>query len=308
MRRKRELSKEELRIIHTRVSDEEAIEEFFKHCYLKNLRQATIDYYRNEFMATKRILNKELVDLEAADIEHLIMISKERIKITTINTRLRALRAFYNFIYRKRLIATNPMEEIKLLKDRHKMIDALENVEIEKLLKVMRDEKTFVGFRDEVIFLVFLDTGIRLSELVGIEIGDIRGDELLVRKTKNNFERTVYLSEFTQQQLKRYLVIRGQLDTDALFINRDNGPLKSHSIQGRFTRYGQLAGIEKRVSPHTFRHTMAKRMVMEGIDAFSLMHLLGHTDITVTKRYVNLWGKDLKRKHGKYGALKGLRL
>lgn len=308
MRRKRELSKEELRIIHTRASDEEAIEEFFKHCYLKNLRQATIDYYRNEFMATKRILNKELVDLEAADIEHLIMISKERIKITTINTRLRALRAFYNFIYRKRLIATNPMEEIKLLKDRHKMIDALENVEIEKLLKVMRDEKTFVGFRDEVIFLVFLDTGIRLSELVGIEIGDIRGDELLVRKTKNNFERTVYLSEFTQQQLKRYLVIRGQLETEALFINRDNGPLKSHSIQGRFTRYGQLAGIEKRVSPHTFRHTMAKRMVMEGIDAFSLMHLLGHTDITVTKRYVNLWGKDLKRKHGKYGALKGLRL
>ena len=308
MRRKRELSKEELRIIHTRVSDEEAIEEFFKHCYLKNLRQATIDYYRNEFMATKRILNKELVDLEAADIEHLIMISKERIKITTINTRLRALRAFYNFIYRKRLIATNPMEDIKLLKDRHKMIDALENVEIEKLLKVMRDEKTFVGFRDEVIFLVFLDTGIRLSELVGIEIGDIRGDELLVRKTKNNFERTVYLSEFTQQQLKRYLVIRGQLETEALFINRDNGPLRSHSIQGRFTRYGQLAGIEKRVSPHTFRHTMAKRMVMEGIDAFSLMHLLGHTDITVTKRYVNLWGKDLKRKHGKYGALKGLRL
>ncbi|MFN3188784.1 MAG: tyrosine-type recombinase/integrase [Candidatus Paceibacteria bacterium] len=308
MRRKRELSKEELRIIHTRVSDEEAIEEFFKHCYLKNLRQATIDYYRNEFMATKRILNKELVDLEVVDIEHLIMISKERIKVTTINTRLRALRAFYNFIYRKRLIATNPMEEIKLLKDRHKMIDALENVEIEKLLKVMRDEKTFVGFRDEVIFLVFLDTGIRLSELVGIEIGDIRGDELLVRKTKNNFERTVYLSEFTQQQLKRYLVIRGQLETEALFINRDNGPLKSHSIQGRFTRYGQLAGIEKRVSPHTFRHTMAKRMVMEGIDAFSLMHLLGHTDITVTKRYVNLWGKDLKRKHGKYGALKGLRL
>ncbi|UTT42279.1 tyrosine-type recombinase/integrase [Exiguobacterium aurantiacum] len=308
MRRKRELSKEELRIIHTRVSDEEAIDEFFKHCYLKNLRQATIDYYRNEFMATKRILNKELVDLETSDIEHLIMISKERIKITTINTRLRALRAFYNFIYRKRLISTNPMEDIKLLKDRHKMIDALENSEIEKLLKVMRDEKTFVGFRDEVIFLVFLDTGIRLSELVGIEIGDIRGDELLVRKTKNNFERTVYLSEFTQQQLKRYLVIRGQLDTDALFINRDNGPLKSHSIQGRFTRYGQLAGIEKRVSPHTFRHTMAKRMVMEGIDAFSLMHLLGHTDITVTKRYVNLWGKDLKRKHGKYGALKGLRL
>ncbi|MCT4796147.1 tyrosine-type recombinase/integrase [Exiguobacterium alkaliphilum] len=308
MRRKRELSKEELRIIHTRVSDEEAIDEFFKHCYLKNLRQATIDYYRNEFMATKRILNKELVDLETSDIEHLIIISKERIKITTINTRLRALRAFYNFIYRKRLISTNPMEDIKLLKDRHKMIDALENSEIEKLLKVMRDEKTFVGFRDEVIFLVFLDTGIRLSELVGIEIGDIRGDELLVRKTKNNFERTVYLSEFTQQQLKRYLVIRGQLDTDALFINRDNGPLKSHSIQGRFTRYGQLAGIEKRVSPHTFRHTMAKRMVMEGIDAFSLMHLLGHTDITVTKRYVNLWGKDLKRKHGKYGALKGLRL
>lgn len=96
--------------------------------------------------------------------------------------------------------------------------------------------------------------------------------------------------------------------TKKLFISQDNKELNPHSIQTRLTKYGKEAKISKRVSPHTFRHTMAKRMIVSGLDAFSLMHLLGHTDITVTKRYVNLWGQDLEQKHKEYGALKGLNL
>ncbi|MBT2674195.1 tyrosine-type recombinase/integrase [Streptomyces sp. ISL-14] len=124
----------------------------------------------------------------------------------------------------------------------------------------------------------------------------------------NLFERTVYLSEETQEQVKRYISIRGILETQKLFINQDNKELKSHSIQTRFTKYGKEAKIDKRVSPHTFRHTMAKRMILAGIDAFSLMTLLGHQDMSITKRYVNLWGPDIERKHEQYGALKGLKL
>ncbi|MEK3855746.1 tyrosine-type recombinase/integrase [Cytobacillus sp. FSL H8-0458] len=234
--------------------------------------------------------------------------SKELMKVTTINIRLRALRAFYNFLFKNKVIEVNPMKNIKLLRDRQKTIETLDDREIEKLIAVMRKQKSFVSFRDEVILLVFLDTGIRLSELVGIEVEDIRGNTVIIRKTKNSFERTVYLSEITQEQVKRYIKIRGQVETESLFINRDEGELNPHSIQTRFTKYGSQAQISKRVSPHTFRHTMAKRMIMSGIDAFSLMYLLGHTDITVTKRYVNLWGTDLEKKHKAYGALKGLKL
>ncbi|MGH0797637.1 integrase [Bacillus cereus] len=308
MKRRGELTDEELKIIKKKISDEEAYEKFFKDCYLRNLRPATIGYYKNEFHGAKKIINKQLVEWEQKDVEDLILKSKQLMKVTTINTRLRALRSFYNFLGKNKLIDKNPMKNIKLLRDRQKTIETLDNQEIEKLIKTIRKQKTFVGFRDEVILLVFLDTGVRLSELVGINVEDVRHNKLIIRRTKNLFERTVYLSDTTQERLESYIKVRGEVATNKLFISQDNKELNPHSIQTRLTKYGKEAKVSKRVSPHTFRHTMAKRMIVSGLDAFSLMHLLGHTDITVTKRYVNLWGQDLEQKHKEYGALKGLNL
>ncbi|MGG1272521.1 tyrosine-type recombinase/integrase [Priestia aryabhattai] len=309
MSRRGELNEKELNIIKKKVNDEEAFEKFFRDCYLRNLRPATVEYYRNEFQAFRRRIDKELVECNHKDIEDFILMSKQSIKITTINTRLRALRSFYNFLFKNKLIDKNPMQHIKLLRDRQKNIETLDNKEIELLIKTIRQQQTFVSFRDEVMLLVFLDTGIRLSELVGIEVEDVTGNKIIIKKTKNLFERTVYLSEVTQEQLRRYIQIRGHIEgINRLFISQDNLELHPHSIQKRFTKYGNDANINKRVSPHTFRHTMAKRMIIAGVDAFSLMHLLGHSDITVTKRYVNMWGEDLEAKHKMHGALKGLKI
>ena len=308
MVRRGELTNDELKIVKKNITDEEAFERFFKDCYLRNLRPATIEYYKNEFRAAKKILKKNLVECQQVDIEQFILQSKKLIKVTTINTRLRGLRSFYNYLFKNKLIEKNPMKNIKLLRDRQKTIETLDNKEIELLVKIIRKQKTFVGFRDEVIFLVFLDTGVRLSELVGIEVDDVCGNKIIIRKTKNLFERTVYLSESTQEQLGRYRKIRGNVQTNKLFISHDNKSLNAHSIQTRFTKYGKESKINKRVSPHTFRHTMAKRMIVAGIDAFSLMTLLGHQDMSITKRYVNLWGSDIEKKHELYGALKGLKL
>lgn len=309
MSRRGELNEKELNIIKKKINDEEAFEKFFRDCYLRNLRPATVEYYKNEFQAFRRRIDKELVECNHKDIEDFILMSKQSIKITTINTRLRALRSFYNFLFKNKLIDKNPMQNIKLLRDRQKNIETLDNKEIELLIKTIRQQQTFVAFRDEVILLVFLDTGIRLSELVGIDVEDVTGNKIIIKKTKNLFERTVYLSEVTQEQLRRYTQIRGHIEgIKRLFISQDNLELHPHSIQKRFTKYGNEANINKRVSPHTFRHTMAKRMILAGVDAFSLMHLLGHSDITVTKRYVNMWGEDLEAKHKMHGALKGLKI
>lgn len=140
---------------------------FFKDCYLRNLRPATIEYYKNEFHGAKRIINKQLVEWVQKDVESLILQDKELMKVTTINIRLRALRAFYNFLCKSKLIDKNPMKNIKLLRDRQKTINTLDNKEIEKLIRTIRKEKTFISFRDEVIILVFvfLDTGVRCLNL-----------------------------------------------------------------------------------------------------------------------------------------------
>ncbi|TDL80971.1 tyrosine-type recombinase/integrase [Peribacillus frigoritolerans] len=308
MGRRGKLTNEELLMLKKKITDDEAFEIFFRDCYLRNLRPATIEYYKNEFHAAKKIINKQLVDCLQIDIETFILQSKQLMKVTSINTRLRALRSFYNFLSKNKHIDENPMRNIKLLRDRQKTIETLDNKEIETLLKTIRKQNSFIGFRDEVILLILLDTGVRLSELVGIEVNDVMENSIIVRKTKNLFERTVYLSDTTVEQLNRYIKIRGNVETDKLFITQDNGELKPHSIQTRFTKYGKDARITKRVSPHTFRHTMAKRMIVAGIDAFSLMAILGHQDIAITKKYVNLWGSDIERKHREYGALRGIKL
>ncbi|MFI8708469.1 tyrosine-type recombinase/integrase [Bacillus sp. NPDC077411] len=308
MRRRGELTDTELNLITQKINDEEALSFFIKDCHLRNLRPATIQYYRSELSVAKNTLNKELVDLQQKDIENLILQSKQQISITTINTRLRALRAFFNFLHKQKYISKNPMKNIKLLRDRQKIIETLDKHEIEALIKTIRKQKTFIAFRDEVILLIFLDTGVRLSELAGIEVQDIQGNKLIIRQTKNLFERTVYLSERTQEKLGIYLKLRGNLETKKLFVNHDNGEFKARGIQARFWKHGQDAKIDKRVSPHTFRHTMAKRMILAGVDAFTLMTILGHSDMTITKKYVNLWGPDIEQKHKEYGALKGLNL
>ncbi|MDM5310847.1 tyrosine-type recombinase/integrase [Peribacillus frigoritolerans] len=236
MARRGDLTKDELKIIKKKITDEEAFENFFRDCFLRNLRPATIDYYKNEFHAAKKFINKALVECEQQDIENLIIESKKLIKVTTINTRLRALRSFYNYLYKNKLIDKNPMKNIKLLRDRLKTIETLDSKELELLLKTIRKQKTFVGFRDEVILLVFLDTGVRLSELVGVEVEDVRENKIIIRKTKNSFERTVYLSEATQEQVKRYISIRGNLETQKLFINQDNKELKSHSMSWKLLK------------------------------------------------------------------------
>lgn len=309
-RRRGELSKEELNLIYddSEKKEEELYKAFLRDCYIRNLRPATLNYYENELMAAKKLLSKPLISWTPNDVEEFILKSKEFMSITSINTRLRALRSFFNFAYKKKFIKKNPMKDIKLLRDRQKLIETLNNEEIENLIKTIRKKKTFVSFRDEVILLVFLDTGVRLSELVGIEVDDVQGNKVIIRKTKNLFERTVYLSDITQQQIERYIKLRGKVETNKLFISQDNKELNRHSIQTRFQKYGKEAKISKRVSPHTFRHTMAKRMIMSGVDAFSLMTMLGHSDMTITKRYVNLWGTDIEKKHKQYGALKGLKI
>lgn len=253
-------------------------------------------------------INKKFVELTQTDIENIILELKKRIKTVSINTEIRGLKTFFNYLYKDNLIKDNPMENIKQMRDRRRIIETLETEEIEKMATHIKKQNSFVGIRDLTIFIVMLDTGIRLSELVGVEVDDICGSRMIIRRTKNLTQRMAYLSKRTQEQLTVYLRLRGNLDTKCLFVNVDNSPLRQRGLQSRFYKYRTECKIRKQFSPHILRHTFAKRAVMNGIDAFSLAALLGHSDISVSKRYVNLWGSDIEKKHAKYGPLKGLKI
>ncbi|MGX9135958.1 tyrosine-type recombinase/integrase [Rummeliibacillus sp. JY-2-4R] len=118
-------------------------------------------------------INKQIIELNKDDIEQIILHLKGQIKTVSINTRIRALKALFNYLYKSNIIHKNPTADIKQLRDRQRTIETLDDKEIEKIAKVIRGQNTFVGVRDITIFMVMLDTGILLSELVGIKVNDI---------------------------------------------------------------------------------------------------------------------------------------
>lgn len=321
-RRKNVLSDAELSIIRKSKKSyvetfKEAVDLFVRDCDLRNLRPYTIKYYCNEINAFLNLLSEQGIDtnlLKPYNVtkEHieenviLYMRNYKGLKIVSINTRLRALRALFNFLHKHKHISKNPMENTKLLKDRKRIIPTFTKEQLNKLLR-QPDLKTFVGVRDYTIMLLFLETGIRVNELVGLSLADIRWEDnlIVIRNAKSYRERLVPIQKEMKHQLKKYIAIRGYVETDSLFVTIDETPLTRRAIQQRIERYGVSAKIKGvRCSCHTFRHTFAKLSVQQGANIFELQTILGHTSMEVVKTYVNLFGTDVRDSHQKFSPLK----
>ncbi|WP_281976051.1 tyrosine-type recombinase/integrase [Halobacillus litoralis] len=305
MSRKRRtlLSEDELKLAteFTYVtSDQEAFDLFFEECLLKSLRPHTLKYYREQFNAIKR----PIVTMTARDVKSLIKEMQDNgLKVTTINSRLRAIRSLFNFLHKNKHIKTNPMANIKLLKERKKAVKSLSDKQVKALFDLC-NKRTFVGVRDYTILMLFIDTGIRLNELAGIQVADVQGESILIRQTKTYFERLLPISKKMQEQLDIYIRIRGKANTEKLFINQDGDELKPRSVQNRLAHYAKRSRIEGvRVSCHTLRHTYARMFIQSGGSAFHLQTTLGHTSMEITKRYVNLFAKDIADSHKKHSPL-----
>ena len=326
-RRKNELNERELKLLdrgnETKEfveSFKEAIELFIQDCELRNLRPHTIKYYHNEFNAflsnlteqgidTQRLKPYDFTEEHAKENVILYMRNYKGNKIVSINTRLRALRALFNFLHKQRHIPNNPMENIKLLKDRKSIIATFTKDQLRNLFK-QPDLKTFTGIRDYTIMMLMLETGIRVNELVGLSLNDVRWEDglICIRNAKSYRERLVPIQSEMKQQLKKYIAVRGYVDSEAIFVSVDGSRLSKRGIQERITKYGHMAKIKDvRCSCHTFRHTFAKLSVQQGANIFELQTILGHTSMEVVKVYVNLFGSDVRDSHRKFSPLKVLR-
>lgn len=320
-RRTNELSIEELAIIQSpnatkHVDFKSALESFVDDCEIRNLRPQTIKYYRNElsvfYKTLKEIGNDSPMDEILNDTlkEVIVHMKKKGLQTVTINTRLRAIRAFFNFLQRERYIKHNPMGEIKLLKDRKKVVETFTNKQLETLFK-QPNLRSFVGVRDYTFMMLLLETGIRVSELEGVCVHDIKWNDsrIHIRNTKTYRERLVPIQSKMKQQLQKYLQIRGTTQSDALFLTLDDTLMSKRQFQNRVTYYGKQAGLKGvRCSCHTFRHTFAKYSVKNGAGIFELQQILGHTSMEMVRTYVNLFSDDVMEKHRAFSPLKGLEI
>jgi len=227
------------------------------------------------------------------------------------NYYLIALRALLNFLA-DRDVETLSSSKIKLARQKSdETISFLEVTDIEQMIKIP-DIKTHIGLRDRSIMELFFSSGMRISELVSLNV-----DQLSFLKDKNprrTFElsivgkgkhiRTIFISPRSAEWLRIYLNARHDVDKP-LFINyrskdSENNRLTPRSIQKMISRCAILAGISKKVTPHTLRHTYATDLLSHGADLRSVQELLGHRNVATTQIYTHVTNKRLRDIHEKF--------
>jgi integrase/recombinase XerD len=233
---------------------------------------------------------------------------QKKLAINTINGRIKSCKSFFAFLLQEGYIHHQAAQGLTCLKKENRMIHTFTKEQILQLLNIPNQE-TFTGLRNYVMMLVLLETGLRASELLNLKVSDVRfkDKEICVQKGKGRKARIVPIQRTCIRALQLYLEIRGDLPTDMLFVSIDNKPLQLRSFQEILHEYGEMAEIQGvRVSPHTFRHSMAKFYILNGGDPFSLQRILGHASLEMVHTYVQLFSVEIKKQHEKFSPVQNL--
>lgn len=230
------------------------------------------------------------------------------VSITTQNYHLIALRSFLKFCS-KRDIDTLPPEKIELARVKRKQVTFLDSDELAALF-AQPDVNTKIGLRDRTLLELLFSGGLRVSEIVALNTTDVSTKRLeFMVRGKGQKDRPIFMSRATAQWIDRYTQSRKD-SSPALFIryggtkDKDTSGnflrISPRSIQRSIQRYAKLAGITKRVTPHTLRHSFATDLLMNGADIRSVQTMLGHSDISTTQIYTHVTDQHLKEVHQKF--------
>jgi site-specific recombinase XerD len=238
--------------------------------------------------------------------------SRKPLSQSTVQGYVRTLKAFFSWLVREEYLELNPMSNIPVPKATSKVVNTFSQEHITRLFTLCRNSNS-LGCRNLAIILLLLDSGIRVSELVSIDIGDVDLAEgsIRIRRAKGNKERIVPIGSLVQKSLWKYIHNnRPQPLTSKitrLFLSEGGLPLTRSGIQQILRRYGKKAGITGvRCSPHTFRHTFARNYLLNGGDIFSLQKILGHTSLASVRNYLNLFAADVKSQHRRFSPVDNL--
>jgi len=240
---------------------------------------------------TRLEIHRFLADLEEADLSRR---TKARI--------LSALRSFFKFLMRERIISVNPTDLVDSPRIPRNLPRFLDLDEVDLLL----GQPCTIhprGIRDRAMLELLYATGMRVSELLGVNILDLNLEAGFVRATgKGRKQRIIPMGETAVTWLKCYLeenrhLLASPVKTDAVFISRNGRPLSRQWFWKQIKKYAREAGIRKEISPHMLRHSFATHLLNRGADLRSLQLMLGHADIGTTQIYTHVTRERLKRIH-----------
>ena len=213
-----------------------------------------------------------------------------------------SIRRFYQYLLREKIIDADPSENLVGPKGGRKLPKSLSQADVNALLEAPQTGDVF-GLRDRAMLELLYATGLRVSELVGIELTQVNLRQGVVRVSgKGNKERLVPLGEEAISWLQRYLSeSRSQLvegkPSRSVFVTRRGGAMSRQSFWYLIKKYARRAGINSDLSPHTLRHAFATHLLNNGADLRVVQMLLGHNDISTTQIYTHIATERLKQLH-----------
>jgi integrase/recombinase XerC len=296
------------------------LKDFLQHLRRRAVSRHTVTAYDNDVATflkhTSAIRQKPIDELSPADVDAFAIraflgeLHKQRISASSSARKLSAIRTFVKFLRREELLEDDPSSLVAAPKKPETIPTHLTIAEMGKLLE-MPDSSNPLGRRDRAILELFYASGLRLSELVGLDMEDINLSGRMVRVMgKGRKQRLVPFNTSTADAVRAWLKDRGATATPSptgpraksrepkgarapLFLNYRGGRLSTRSVDRLVRRYVALCGAKFGISPHALRHSFATHLLANGADLRAIQELLGHARLSTTQRYTHVNAQQL---------------
>ncbi len=248
------------------------------------------------------VVRTKLLGTDANQVRAFLAFLHEReYSKATAARKLATLRSFYKFCLRRGYINSNPVATIRTPKQEKRLPKFLDMKQIQQLLNTP-DDSTLLGARDRSMLETLYSTGVRVSELVALNVADVdaTGESLRVRG-KGRKERISPIGPTSLAAIRKYLEMRAAdprsatFDPEPLFVNKHGQRLSTRSVRRKLDKYLVMCGLDPSISPHTLRHTFATHLLNNGADLRSVQELLGHQSISTTQVYTHVTTAQLKK-------------
>lgn len=281
------------------------IESFIKYIrYELNLSACTVLSYSNDLKQFKAFLTDDgkrefdAVTVTASDIRAwVVQLVDKKDSARTVRRKLQALRAFYKYLLKRKLVESNPAQEVEVAKVPKRLPDCVRVENVDSMFDEEVDASDFEAVRDRLILLMLYTTGIRRAELIELKDRDVSASELKVHG-KRNKDRLVPFGEELKFEIERYRKLKsetvGDLAGEHFFVRRSGEPLYPSLVYRLVHERLSAAGGGSRFSPHVLRHTFASAMLNNGAGINSVKELLGHESLAATQVYTHITYSELK--------------
>ncbi len=290
----------------------EILTNYFNYLLIeRGMAQNTLESYGRDLRRFVFFLqeSKKIDDLQDISpdviVEFLTRIRDEGLAANSMNRALAALRGFYKYLLREKIIEENPLANIELAKVWMKLPDTISKEEM-KIILAQPGTQSDVAIRNTAMLELLYATGIRVSELISLTMNSINWQVgFLIVMGKGGKERIVPIGKIAYDCTRRYVEdtrpkLLQKKGTDVLFLNRFGRKFTRQGFWKIVVGYAKQAGLQKKVYPHTFRHSFASHLLEGGADLRTVQVMLGHSDISTTQIYTHVTRDRLREVHEKY--------